>query len=395
MFSQWLQAYEVDTQTIRTIYATLVSIFPIVETWQTMSEDLLLVCSMAPPNYSIPQLRHRLASEPFRTALTVSWAAMDLEGFFSRFVARSPLAHMLADEELRNGWLNTDDRMLVEFGFARTVGRGKAFTLGDLYKASRKHGEHRPLVSAGAVDWDQVDEHRLKMYVLEEKPIPALSWLTKEQRLRAKAYNSFLNGSFKAILKAWEQQSRLPEHPLELAMIAEALADESDRNALELVEKLRPLWPAETDAVLARFYWKTKQPEKALKSLQALFRRLRYDPWPSRSMMNRSLYLAQKLADENKDMTRRLYEILSVPFSVRMLDQARLRILFSLADRLGSEEAARAVKPFEPNVPWELHFLSRRASAYKETNDPMARQADKDLNEFLRNEPIKISDTIK
>jgi spermidine synthase len=395
MFSQWLQAYEVDTQTIRTIYATLVSIFPYVETWQTMSKDLLLVCSMAPPNYPVPQLRRRLASEPFRTALMASWAAMDLEGFLSRFVARAPLALLLGGKELRNGWLNTDDRMLVEFGFARAVGRGKAVSLEDLFKASIKHREHRPMVSGGEVDWDLVDEHRLKMYVLEEKPIPSLPWLTEGQRHQAKAYNYFLRGRFKAVLKSWKRQSRLPEHPLELAMIAEALANESDRNALELVEKLRPLWPGEADAVLARFYWRTKQPGKALKSLEALFSRLRYDPWTLRTLMNRSLYLVQKLADENKNMTRKLHDILSVPFSVRVLDHTRLRILFNLADRLGSAETARAVKLFEPDVPWERHFLSRRLWAYKETDDPMARKAAQELNEFLRNEPIKISDTIK
>ena len=111
--------------------------------------------------------------------------------------------------------------------------------------------------------------------------------------------------------------------------------------------------------------------------------------------MNRSLYLVQKLADENKNMTRKLHDILSVPFSVRVLDHTRLRILFNLADRLGSAETARAVKLFEPDVPWERHFLSRRLWAYKETDDPMARKAAQELNEFLRNEPIKISDTIK
>ena len=35
VFVQWVQAYEIDTPTLRTIYATLASVFPQVETWHT------------------------------------------------------------------------------------------------------------------------------------------------------------------------------------------------------------------------------------------------------------------------------------------------------------------------------------------------------------------------
>jgi len=39
LFLQWAQTYDVDTQTVHTIYATLASIFPVVETWMTQSGD--------------------------------------------------------------------------------------------------------------------------------------------------------------------------------------------------------------------------------------------------------------------------------------------------------------------------------------------------------------------
>ena len=48
VFVQWLQAYEVDAQTVRTVYATLDSVFPHVETWEGRTDDLLLVCSNRP-----------------------------------------------------------------------------------------------------------------------------------------------------------------------------------------------------------------------------------------------------------------------------------------------------------------------------------------------------------
>ncbi|MBI3388571.1 MAG: fused MFS/spermidine synthase [Deltaproteobacteria bacterium] len=48
VFVQWLQAYEVDSQTIRTAYATLASVFASVETWRTNDIDLILVGTALP-----------------------------------------------------------------------------------------------------------------------------------------------------------------------------------------------------------------------------------------------------------------------------------------------------------------------------------------------------------
>src|SRR6185295_17270381 len=69
IFVQWLQAYEVDSQTVRTAYATLASVFPSVETWRTKKEDLLLVAARAPIRYTAATLRERVKAEPYRTAL--------------------------------------------------------------------------------------------------------------------------------------------------------------------------------------------------------------------------------------------------------------------------------------------------------------------------------------
>ena len=44
IFVQWVQAYEIDAQTLRTIYATLRSVFVHVDSWIGNPCDLLLVC---------------------------------------------------------------------------------------------------------------------------------------------------------------------------------------------------------------------------------------------------------------------------------------------------------------------------------------------------------------
>ena len=45
MFVQWVQAYEIDQRTMRTVFATFKSVFPHVEVWQTKLGDLVLLGS--------------------------------------------------------------------------------------------------------------------------------------------------------------------------------------------------------------------------------------------------------------------------------------------------------------------------------------------------------------
>src|SRR5262249_20573772 len=119
LFLQWVQAYNVDGQAVRTIYATLASVFPEVETWELAVNDLLLVASGKPVSHRVDDLSARIAEEPFKSALAAAWRSIDLEGFLSHHVARSSLAKKVALAE--QGRFNTDDRTLVEFGFARTA----------------------------------------------------------------------------------------------------------------------------------------------------------------------------------------------------------------------------------------------------------------------------------
>ena len=46
MFAQWVQAYEMDGRTMRTVFATFKSVFPHVEVWQTSGGDLVLLAQI-------------------------------------------------------------------------------------------------------------------------------------------------------------------------------------------------------------------------------------------------------------------------------------------------------------------------------------------------------------
>jgi len=152
---QWLQAYNVDGQAVRTIYATLASTFPVIDTWELAANDLLLVASRKPVVYDAAKLRARIAEEPYRSALAFTWRAVDLEGVLGHFVASSPFARHIADVE--QGRLNLDDQTLVEFGFARMSADNVALSGKDIRKLARQRSEHRPRGFSGPVDWSRAE----------------------------------------------------------------------------------------------------------------------------------------------------------------------------------------------------------------------------------------------
>ena len=120
MFVQWLQAYEIDRRTMRTVFATFRSVFPHIEVWQSKLGDLVLVGCQDRPAHSVPALRNTLAAEPFASALCRAWHAVGLEGFLSHYVG----GDALVDRFIGGGdaAINTDDRNEIEYGFARTLG---------------------------------------------------------------------------------------------------------------------------------------------------------------------------------------------------------------------------------------------------------------------------------
>ena len=394
MFSQWVQAYEVDTRTVRTICTTLASVFPVVEIWQTKSDDMLLVCSMEERVLDVPRLRRTLASEPFRAALRDVWGATDLEGFVARFVASSALTRGVAEEDRAQGWINTDDRMLVEFGFARTVGKRRVFSLVDVRLAAEARGQHRPRVVGGEVDWERVEDNRLMMFPLDRQPVPEATVGFVPRRHRVRAVNRFLAGDLGAVADAWSRQPRDPEYPLELVVVAEALADSGDARAAALIERLGAVWPADADAVRARYRWRLGDREAAVEALEAAFTKLRHDPWPELLVLERALGLAEEIATQDRSSAERLFRALAEPFSVRVLEEARLRTLLSVARRIDAEHAAEAVHEFEPHVPWTRVFLGYRLATYQRVGDPLAEAAERELEQFMEEDPVLFSETL-
>ena len=398
LFIQWLQGYEVDGQTVRTVYATLAKVFPAVETWRTQSGDMLLMASSRPIVFDVPRMRQRITQEPFRRAMTKVWRATDLEGFLAHHIANAKFAQAVAGVE--GDRINTDDQNLVEFAFGRTVGRQGLFGPSTLLTLAQARGEERPDVVGGPVDWDAVEDRRISTTVVEgvEPKLPPVapneSVALQQRRLRAAALTQVLRGNTQAAVDAWSRQPRPPEDPSELLFMAGAYIDRGSAEAAKLVEQLRATQPVEAQALTAYMQWRQRRPVEAIETMEATFTAYRNDPWPQTDIMRRLHTLAADVsrADTSGNAARRLYAVMRDPYVMHVLQETRKQAALTLAtiadERTGSRLSAEAVRQFEPNVPWEQGFLEARLYAYKRSNDPLATLAFEQLKAYQLADPF-------
>ena len=390
IFSQWVQGYEVDTRIVRIIYATLYSVFPSIEVWETMQNDLLFVCSMEEIPQTILGLRKRIDQEPFRSALLYAWGTRDLEGFLSHYVANVRLAKSMAAKDLEEGLVNTDDRMLLEFSFARTMMSRQLRIAEIIRQEALKRKMHTPLGMDASLDWQKILENYDLLAVNQGFTTQNSPDLPKDRQVRIEAYNLFNADQLAAdqILQLWKQQHHEVKYPLEIAMLAEAYAEKGHYKALPLINQLKKYFPVTAEAILAKYYLRSKDPEQALNSMREVFTNLRTYPWVMVPVMYRALLQATEMARYFPVMAPVIFELVSEPFCVSILDRARKSAMLEISNDLPIEKAVEALQEFEPHVPWNEGFLRARFEVYKETNHSMIQQAEKDLNDFLKNKNV-------
>ncbi|HWP65000.1 MAG TPA: fused MFS/spermidine synthase, partial [Candidatus Limnocylindria bacterium] len=388
IFLQWLQAYEVDAQTVRTVYATLATVFPWVETYQTMSGDLLLVGRRTPIVYDVPTLRRRLAEPIYRDALALAWRTEGLEGLLARYVASPALAR---DVARASAGINTDDRTLIEFDFARSVGRSAGFAVDALRALAAARGAHRPELVDGSVDWERVEDQRLAMLAAEGVVPQVRPDYDEARRARVTALAAFVAGDLAGARAAWLRQPKEPEGPAELALVASALAEAGDERAVPYIERLRAYQPLEAHVATALLGWAQGRVPEAAVSLEAALRGYHDDPWPLPLLMRQASALAVGVASRDPAAGERLLAAMKRPYALSMLEDRRVRDALAIASLVGFERHCRdLLASWEPWVPWAADALSARLSCYERTGDPRAWPARRDLERFRAGEPLPI-----
>src|SRR5262245_28502326 len=174
LFLQWLQGYEIDVATVAIVLKTLKEAFGHVEIWETSPGDLVLVASAVPSSYTAAQLRRRMEEPAMRDALRIAWRTTTLEGVLSHLVATDRFAEAVVSQATEPA--NTDDRNVLEYRFARTVGLSRGFTVSGLRAEAAKALMQRPARLERDLDWDAVEDARVSYYAASgDEPLsPAL-----------------------------------------------------------------------------------------------------------------------------------------------------------------------------------------------------------------------------
>lgn len=391
VFAQWVQGYEIDARTLRTIYATLGEVFPQIETWQTNHGDLVLIATTRPAAHDAAALRARIAQEPFRSAMANTWRATSLQGVFAHYLANDRFARAMAGAP--HGDVNTDDRNIVEFGLARSVGRSMPSLVAEVRNLARVMGASRPpLDSDAGINWAAVDTAwgHFVGWDLPAAPAPAMApeELRRQQALRR--YDLEHNDA--GAREIWRTLTEPPRDPMELAMAADIEADAGADTALPLIEQLRAYQPAEADVVLATLRLRQSRLDEAAAALVSALTRLRTDPWAQIRFVQKALALAEGIAEKNPALARQLFEALKQPFSVQAADTPRLVTRVDLAVRFDFRATCQAAfTDLEPHIPWTQALLVMRRDCYQQTSDPRLPDALRDLEAYASREPIPLT----
>jgi len=382
MFLQWVQSYDIDAETVRTIYATMGAAFPQVMTWRTGEGDLLLIASTEPVTIDIAKLQQRVTSEPYRSALHGAWRVESVDGFLAHFLASDRLTRVCA----RDASMNTDDRTAIEFGFARAVGDTSRFHMNQiLFLASVIHAD-RPERVAGPFDWQRALLHRS---MENDLTVPAG---VPERMGHHDAAAAWSNSNFSGVLLAWTEHGKWqPLNSSELAMLAEAMIIGAAKDdPVPLLASLRQWEPIEADTIEARLMVRRGNTKAAAELLLRAFVAYRTNPWPQPLIMARAIDFAAVVGTLDKSTAPVLYDALAQRFAAGQNETTRLAARVSLGRRIDGcgPHAIAALRALEPWVPWDRPTLELRADCYAKAGlRELASRAQEELGDFIANQP--------
>lgn len=385
LFAQWLQGYEVDTQTVRIVMATLRSVFPFIEAWQTQGGDLLLLAGMTPRVYDVDRLRRRVEAEPYRTVLPRAGLIADAEGVLSHFLVGDALVRAIS--EATQAPVNTDDDNALEYAFARRVGTGGGQLTLDLANLTQSRGLARPEVR-GKVDWARVDELRGRAWLITGGGSdPGLPMPNREVRARAQAFSAGCNGDLAAAKRLWFSQPDVAaKDVVEKYVLAQLLAHGKDERALALAAELGVAgYRAEEHVVRGRYLAGKGELEQALGELLSAITDLRKTALPLCDASRQAIDLLPVVARGSPERTARAARhLLEGPLAVYNEEERRIGILQRMA--FASGDAALCVAGLGRNLElpwWQLRFLAARAECLEKAGHPHAARARADVAEWV------------
>ncbi len=380
LFAQWVQGYEVDAQAIRQVYATLTSVFPHVETWISGPNDLLFIGHLTPPAYTLEQLRTCITQPLMTEALKRVWLTNSVEGVLAHHLASPEFARTLLQTTPTN--INTDDRNLLEYGFARALSKDNSFETTQVLAMAIEQDMDVPAHLAAQINHTRLTYERLRMLAADGATSSIPSDLDGDDQRRAEAVAAFAKGNFDEVLTTWVGT---PTSPFEQLMLLESAAQAGTAEQLPpYLAAVRQDWPADALFAAALSSFRNESYDDAASQLLDGFKSLRPQVWVRLSSVQTALSLVPPLAANNRDLVPQFMAVLQQPFPGGLAEPTRLNTLIQIITLLTEVQQIEVMSLFEPNPPWQRQFLEFRLKTYRAASHALTQQAERDLQEFLR-----------
>jgi len=383
VFLQWLQGYEVDNETVLTVLKTARSEFRHVEVWRTLSTDLQLVCSNEPLDYTAAELRERIGSGRLKELLQRAWNVDDLNGFMAHFVGSSAWVDSIAQIPFLQ--FNTDDRTILEFRFAKTVGRSTPFSLENLQEQLSTANSDRPEIGE-ELDWNAIELRRQVDNVLLNGQLSASMLPDKDDQKLIAALEFWHSGDFARAIERWPAKYREPSDSILRLLLAKAYAEMGRAESESLLPAVEARHPLDAAAIRAIYHWRRGNEEQTLVALTSFFTQLKDSPWLVPSICDDVADIAVEVSEKDGKAAKQCYELLSRPFASFCFEEQRRRGRVLIAADLGNEELVESLADVEPNVFWAADVLKPRAAAYAAVNHPLAGRAQREWGRFQSQE---------
>jgi len=286
--------------------------------------------------------------------------------------------------------VNTDDRNIVEFGLARSVGRGMNLAA-DVRALAHQSGTDRPHIDAGdGIRWPAVETAWVSYSSEQGGTADGPSGPSAEQQRRDALRRYFEQNDVAGAHLSWSVQADGPRDLNELAMLADIQATSGDDGALPLIERLRVYQPGEAATLLASLRVRQSRLDEAADATVEAFAHFRGVPWTATRYARRALEIARR-TPFSPALTRRVFDALEQPFANLAVNELRLTARVELALKLSQSNACLApLTAFGQRMPWTERFLRSQRDCYELNHDPRLAAASRDLIEFRRYDPPSI-----